>query len=72
MLDVGCWDLGPFFSKDDQSLPKAFVAVALYRGVASDLARWKAQRIRERQQAAWLSHERTVAPTIERLALPKE
>lgn len=46
----------------------ALFAVALYRGLYQLARDWKAQRIRKRRKMDWLSRERVVAPTIERLA----
>jgi hypothetical protein len=77
--------LGPFFQKTISpnaagalimlgvlcpAIP-AFLAVALYRALLQMSRDWKAQRIRERRKAAWLSRERAVAPTVERLAQRK-
>jgi hypothetical protein len=50
----------------------AIVGVALLQALTRVYRDWKAQRIRERRKAAWLSRERAVAPTIERLVQRKE
>lgn len=49
----------------------AFLAVALYRALLQMWRDVKAQRIRERRKAAWLSRERAVDPTVERLVKRK-
>jgi hypothetical protein len=50
----------------------ALVGVALFRATVQLLRDWKAQRIRAQRKAAWLSRERAVAPTVERLVQRKE
>jgi polyferredoxin len=50
----------------------AIIGVALYRALVQMARDWKAQRIRERRKAGWLSRQRVVAPTVERLVQRKE
>lgn len=49
----------------------ALLAVFLCRALIQLLRDWKAQRIRERRKAAWLTGEKVVAPAGERLGQGK-
>jgi hypothetical protein len=49
----------------------ALLAVFLCRAVVRFARDWKAQRIRERRKAAWLSRAKAVTPAVERLAQRK-